>query len=145
MARWSKRNDAYTTVGSQRIASFRSGVCGVNAGTLSQRYRRQDIEQMDTNGGRACDGIFQETDPCDQPAVAVVPSALTSWSQRGGCSLTCDSGVHSRKRSVETSASNGGPACIGAFEVLETCNAMTCVSQEVKCDVSQWTKRKLWP
>ena len=50
----------------------------------------------------------------------------SSWGEWSKCSNSCGKGVQERKRTIVTSASNGGKACSGSNKGEKACNNEAC-------------------
>eukprot|EP00931_Biecheleriopsis_adriatica_P067902 TRINITY_DN41956_c0_g1_i1.p1 TRINITY_DN41956_c0_g1~~TRINITY_DN41956_c0_g1_i1.p1 ORF type:complete len:1640 (-),score=239.78 TRINITY_DN41956_c0_g1_i1:105-5024(-) len=109
---------------------------------VDQATRSRSIAQMNTKGGKACNGPTKQTRACGKghPPVDCSFSAWNSWTT---CSATCGEGRHTRIRRISQEAKFGGKSCYGetheAFKcMLRPCQASGCVLSEW----SEWSSRE---
>ena len=95
-----------------------SNTCG--GGT---KTRTRSILQEKKNGGNPCKLI--ETTSCN-PDPCPINCVLGSWSNEGGCSKTCGSGVMQQTNAIITNPAHGGTIC-GPRQRTVSCNTQPCV------------------
>jgi len=100
-----------------------------------QRHRSRVFKQKQANGGKPCDAsAMMETETCSRDqAKDCVLGQWQSWS-------ACNSGRHTRIRSVEFKAEYGGLPCQGSLEEVTNCVQVHVTNSESTrpCLMGQW-------
>ena len=98
------------------------GACSKTCGG-GTKTRTRSILQEKKNGGNPCKLI--ETTSCN-PDPCPINCVLGSWSNEGGCSKTCGSGVMQQTNAIITNPAHGGTIC-GPRQRTVSCNTQPCV------------------
>eukprot|EP00042_Codosiga_hollandica_P046601 m.491875 g.491875 ORF g.491875 m.491875 type:complete len:1860 (-) comp57272_c1_seq3:128-5707(-) len=112
------------------------GSCSTTCGNGAQSQTRT-IVQNAAYGGLACPNLVN-TQACTNPAVCVVNCLLSSWEFFGSCSLTCNTGIQVRTRTIVEAAQNGGTPCPPTDDLFDNvpCNTNNC---PIDCTTTDWS------
>lgn len=102
-----------------------------------QRYQHRSIEKPAMNGGEQCHGATKNTQPCGGDIQQCELSVWGSWSV---CTASCDGGVMTRSREIETPAKGGGKPCQDWLEEANECNTHPCEEGSRDCKLGAWSK-----
>ncbi|CAE8614602.1 unnamed protein product, partial [Polarella glacialis] len=99
----------------------------------STRWRRVATESSE--GGRPCNGAFNETRACSH--LKKKDCELGKFGGWTACSASCGGGSQSRMRGIATFAEEGGLPCNGILRETQVCGEVVCPDVRV-CTLSTW-------
>jgi len=95
-----------------------------NGGT---HHRSRNIIQESKEGGEQCNqDDSAQIDTCNTQACHAIDCTWSGWGAWGECSATCNGGVRSKSRQVQTEAQYGGKKCDAASDQAEECSVQPC-------------------
>jgi len=108
------------------------------------RKRSREIKIPGDAGGRPCEGVAQEAQPCDAAQCARSASMdclLGTWSQWSDCTKTCQGGQQYHTREIVRQQSGFGAFCSDSLRETRICAAAPCPGKAVvDCVWSQWSQ-----
>eukprot|EP00929_Paragymnodinium_shiwhaense_P046776 TRINITY_DN237_c0_g1_i2.p1 TRINITY_DN237_c0_g1~~TRINITY_DN237_c0_g1_i2.p1 ORF type:complete len:1626 (-),score=427.77 TRINITY_DN237_c0_g1_i2:188-5065(-) len=121
--------------------------CSATCFGIHRRSRAIEVHRI--GDGKACEGVTEETWPCNPNPHEKAPLAcvdgpptdcvVSPWKVES-CTATCGGGQTMKTRTVTTPAKNGGKPCTGVLATTEPCNTQACpaVCDVVDCKWSDW-------
>lgn len=109
-----------------------------------QRYHTRSIAKHSESYGFACNGGLEEVGDCNTQACGVpVDCQYGPWSPWTMCTQTCGGGEHTRSRSIQIAASNGGAPCDSA-PLLQMGECATDACEDAAVKDCTWTTWQPW-
>ncbi|XP_076821043.1 SCO-spondin-like [Clavelina lepadiformis] len=109
------------------------GLCSQRCGG-GTRVRVRSIKTEASCGGQSCIGSTSDFRPCNT-GCCPVDCKLGPWSSFDYCSATCDGGLQTRSRAIQTTSSCGGSICTEPLSESRECNTQCCA---VNCIWGGW-------
>ncbi|XP_067056576.1 coadhesin-like isoform X2 [Acropora muricata] len=107
--------------------------CSVTCGSGVETLLRNCTNPAPQHGGEGCKGSAVRSNVCKKDHCPV-DGRWSEWGEWTDCSVTCGSGVMSRKRSCDNPAPTaGGRLCEGPSKDVKSCNSSTICFNEVGC------------
>lgn len=113
--------------------------CSCSCDGVKDKSRR--VAKYAENGGKPCEGALKVVTHCNVGKCDITKSQdceLGPWSHWDPCTQTCNGGVQTRRRVVNTAQSGNGKPCDNVLKEVKGCNFVSC-SGSVDCEFGEWT------
>jgi len=103
-----------------------------------ETMRSRTVAELPFGGGRRCEGLDTEKQPCEE-VPCPVDCSWGDWGRWSECSKTCGGGNVTRTRGASVPSAHGGKACEGGGDQTVACNTDACPTDCRWGDWATWS------